>query len=401
MERRFLKKESRGLPGGPNEVFTYVTGVFSVDGYREDSNDVNKSINIIPSGNITMKERNGAPLKKGPILGIDNLGNKKAMIPGNDYSFPGDYVFEIPMKQDGGEETSWTDYFNPMNWGVSSYDNKGSFGNAFAAARKAGEYEFMWHGNRYTTKMAGEDSKKVVSKPLSNIPAGKGIDSSLLMRQAYRESTFNPKAVSPKGYKGLTQVGDSVIKDYKAAKKIDGEVNPFNAKTAVDIQRYAMNELYNASFINRPNQSEQVRLAKTLAAYNWGRGNLKNHLESQKAKGVDIYNSLAWINTLPKETRDYIDDILLKKDQTFNQDFNSAVNNVKFQPYVRLYKMEEGGEADVKEQLLKMYSDYVDGTDDSEQAKAIYDKLNKVYYNEAKQNKMTVPNYILTKVMGA
>lgn len=396
MKKVFIKKESKGLPGGPNEVFTYVTGVFSLDGYRENSKDVNKDFNIIPSGNITMKEKNGDPLRKGPILGIDNLGNKKAMIPGNDYSFPGDFVFEIPMRQDGGEETSWTDYFNPMNWGVSSYDNKGSFGNAFAAARKAGEDEFMWHGNRYTTKMAGENSKKVVSKPLSNIPAGKGIDSSLLMRQAYRESTFNPKAVSPKGYKGLTQVGDAVIKDYKTAKRIDGEVNPFNAKTAIDIQRYAMNELYNASFINRPNQSEQVRLAKTLAAYNWGRGNLSNYLERQKQQGVDIYNSLAWTKALPGETRKYIEDILLKKNQTFNNDFNSAINNSKYKPYVNLYRMKEGGE---KNELLKIYADYINGIDESEEAKTVYNKLNKVYYNEAKQNKMSVPNYILTKVI--
>lgn len=413
MKQIFIKKESRGLPGGPNEQFTYVTGVFSTEGYRYDSPDADKPFNIIPSGSITMKEKDGTPLKKGPILGVDNLGNKKVMIPGKDYQFPGNQVLEQPLAKYGGKikaqdgkETSWSDYLNPANWFVSSYDDKGSFGKAFAAARKEGEDEFMWQGTRYTTKTEEEVNKQ---KAVAKDPAKpKGIDSTLLMRQAYRESTFNPKAVSPKGYKGLTQVGSAVINDYKQAKGIEGAVNPFDPKTAVDIQRYAMGELYNSSFINKPNQSEQVRLAKTLAAYNWGRGNLMKHLESQKTKGVDIYNSLAWTNSLPAETKEYINDILLQNDKTFNANFNAAVNNAKYKPYVSLYKFEEGGEeteeeteVDTKAEILKMYSNYVNGSDKSEQAKAIYDKLNKVYYNEAKQNKMTAPNYILTKVMGA
>ena len=101
MEKKYNNKESRGLPGGPNEVFSYVTGVFSTDGYRSDSQDVNNPFNVIPSGNITMKERDGRPLRKGPLLGVDNLGNKKIMRPGQDYQFPGDEVTEIPMAQDG------------------------------------------------------------------------------------------------------------------------------------------------------------------------------------------------------------------------------------------------------------------------------------------------------------
>jgi hypothetical protein len=49
-----------------------------------------------------MRENNGEPLEKGPILGIDNLGNMTIMQPGLDYSFPGNYVYELPMAQDGG-----------------------------------------------------------------------------------------------------------------------------------------------------------------------------------------------------------------------------------------------------------------------------------------------------------
>ena len=96
--KKFTKTERRGLPGGPNEVFTYVTGVFSTEGYKNGSPDINNPFNIIPSGKITMKDVDF------PVIGIDNLGNKKKMMPGGEYEFPGDTVFEIPERQEGGEE---------------------------------------------------------------------------------------------------------------------------------------------------------------------------------------------------------------------------------------------------------------------------------------------------------
>lgn len=102
MKAKIDYTHKRGLPGGPNEQFTYVTGIFSVDGYRDDSADVNNPFNVIPSGRISMREHDGTPLKKGTILGIDNLGNKKMMQPGKEYEFPGDYVTEIPQMQFGG-----------------------------------------------------------------------------------------------------------------------------------------------------------------------------------------------------------------------------------------------------------------------------------------------------------
>ena len=93
----FEKAERKGLPGGPNEMFTYVTGVFSTEGYKNGSPDIDNPFNIIPSGNITMKDVDF------PVMGIDNLGNKKMMMPGGEYEFPGDMVFEVPMGKSGIE----------------------------------------------------------------------------------------------------------------------------------------------------------------------------------------------------------------------------------------------------------------------------------------------------------
>jgi hypothetical protein len=68
----------------------------STQGYKKNSPDVNRPFNVIPGNRITMK---GVDF---PVLGIDNLGNRKFMHPGQDYKFPGDYVTEIPQKQIGG-----------------------------------------------------------------------------------------------------------------------------------------------------------------------------------------------------------------------------------------------------------------------------------------------------------
>jgi hypothetical protein len=58
------------------------------------------------------------------------------------------------LYQKGGEKTSWLDYANPFNWGVYTYDDAGTFGEAFAKARKEGQDQFMYYGDRYTTELA-------------------------------------------------------------------------------------------------------------------------------------------------------------------------------------------------------------------------------------------------------
>jgi len=116
MEKYFENIESKGLPGGPNEVFTYVTGMFSIQGYKSDSPDVDNPFNIINSSNITMEGVDK------DLIGIDNLGNVEYMTSPNNYQFPGDQVFEIPMAQRGfftrrkpkiKEQTAEEEYYNP------------------------------------------------------------------------------------------------------------------------------------------------------------------------------------------------------------------------------------------------------------------------------------------------
>ena len=82
-----------GLPVGGTASIGFNGEMYSLTGYKRQSKDVNNLYNVIPSGNITMKDVDF------PILGIDNLGNSQMMYPERDYSFKGDRVLEIPIKQ--------------------------------------------------------------------------------------------------------------------------------------------------------------------------------------------------------------------------------------------------------------------------------------------------------------
>jgi hypothetical protein len=77
-------------------------------------------VTIIPSSNITMKGVNY------PVLGIDDLGNQQMMMPGQDYTFPGDYVTEIPQMGKGGLrqwfDEKWVDVKTGKTCGRSGKD---------------------------------------------------------------------------------------------------------------------------------------------------------------------------------------------------------------------------------------------------------------------------------------
>ena len=105
MKKKSNKRKSIGLPGGPNEFINYAPQLFSTEGYKTNSPDVNNLYNIIPSGDITMK---GVDF---PVMGTDNLGNQQLMQPGFDYKFPGDIVFEEPRQyKKGGEQNTINKY---------------------------------------------------------------------------------------------------------------------------------------------------------------------------------------------------------------------------------------------------------------------------------------------------
>jgi hypothetical protein len=94
MEEYFSKFTQKGLPGGPNELKAFTEGfIVSSEGQW-----------AYPGMNTLIPNANGRITMQGvdqPVLGIDDLGNEMLMQPGEEYQFPGDSVYEIPMKKGG------------------------------------------------------------------------------------------------------------------------------------------------------------------------------------------------------------------------------------------------------------------------------------------------------------
>lgn len=115
------------------------------------------------------------------------------------YEPPGGGIWYGAFYQDGGEKrqpTSWLDYANPMNWGVYTYDDAGTFDQAFAKARGEGQDEFMWYGTRYNTQLAQPQTSGTTSAPKPavttkpNVPA---IDLEALKRGIQAVESANGK----------------------------------------------------------------------------------------------------------------------------------------------------------------------------------------------------------------
>lgn len=226
--------------------------------------------------------------------------------------------------------------------------------------------------NPVSTQDVVEDKKEEKVKPSTD---AYGFND-LLYRQAYQESRFDPTAVSPKGYKGFTQLGKGLMQDYAGATG-DKRNDPFDPDYAIAVQKWAMDKyLNNTGWIKG---SDKVKQAKALAAYNWGPGNTLRFLNSQKEKGVDIYSDdLPWLESLPGETKGYINNILnIEPSIGWEDAFRKDTTDSKYSKYYR----QSGGET--------LY-DYVKGLGYSptfKNRKQIFgDYFQEEYKGTAKQN---------------
>jgi LysM repeat protein len=210
MKKETQQLERRGLPGGPNEMFTYTTGMFSTEGFRMDSPDVNNYQNIIPSGSITMKERDGSPLRKGPIHGVDNLGYEQVMYPGFDYEFPGTEVTETLMAKMGGALLDKTIKCGNCGWEWKAADggsdlyncHKCKGGKGLVKAQEGLEYFNNvkdWYNN-YTKspgylenlkKSGYENPQAIIDERLANINATKFKNNENRLGSYYRNKKIN------------------------------------------------------------------------------------------------------------------------------------------------------------------------------------------------------------------
>ena len=122
-----------------------------------------------------------------------------------------------------------------------------------------------------------------------------------LKAQVKQESQFNPVAVSKVGAKGLSQFMPKTWREWShSLNKPDAD--PFNPEDSIYFQAAYMSWLRKVVYTHLSEQYREDLLEWTLAAYNWGVGNVLRMLN----KGIQFDNGL-----FPDETYHYVKIILL------------------------------------------------------------------------------------------
>jgi hypothetical protein len=234
----------------------------STEGYKRNSPDKNRPFNIIPSGNITMQDVDF------PVKGVDNLGNEMIMMPGEEYTFPGDYVVETPAMQAGGNVPIW---LNPYNWGVTDYTNIGDFSSSYKLAKTRGETEFLWNGKRYSTQTVKEKERDGAYTPILSNEIDKFFTKRYeeynVNRKDYKESQDYAELQAIKNYIGVKS--DLSLSKYK----------PTISKNPNAIY-YSYPEAYKDKILNAIERFESRPKSKVnpnpyttaLGNFNYGRG---------------------------------------------------------------------------------------------------------------------------------
>ncbi len=137
----------------------------------------------------------------------------------------------------------------------------------------------------------------------------------------HTESHFNPMAISNAGAYGLMQlIPSSGGKD--AYGYLTGHyISPspeylFVPKNNITLGSTYLYILVNNHFKKINNQNNKMILA--LASYNWGIGNVQKHIESiinvNNYSEEDLIDFIAKSNKIPKETKDYVNHIMNRRE---------------------------------------------------------------------------------------
>ena len=464
MKKKFEYQERRGLPGGPNEMFTYTTGVFSTDtfsteGYKRNSPDVNNPYNIIPSGNITMKDVDF------PVHGVDNLGNEQMMMPGNDYQFPGDMVFETPMYKKGGGLLTKTMKCNSCGWSWKAADG----GNDVTTCHKCGgealpkaqdgvenipttQDSLALPGpSGSITTQRGDGNKKIIYVSNENDPEYlKYVAHNKLYRKLKdhnraaqkRNAQYNVKIANEyiplytSWLESWNESDEEFIRIQKDIEKLKGvlAVNGIDPNYLTD-SKYSLDNRdgYNISDEDQASWDKAKELGLSVKWRSAGTDGIYFNPIVKRPQQIyivdpskvekEIAPEQVVIPEAPIQTQEVQQN---RKDQV---QYRKVLTGYKINPRTgkREPVYEEQGyrargskigentttqnnfkyggipKAQFGIEDLTIYKNYLEGvynnTDDEEIGQKIYDKLNRVYYRQAKENNMSAPNYIMTNVI--
>jgi len=140
------------------------------------------------------------------------------------------------------------------------------------------------------------------------------IDFAVLMSVIKAESNFDERAVSSANCRGLMQLGPQVGKDYKVKNLFDPDEN---ISVGCKYLQWLEKCFRDSVWLTRSLSTEEVkplfsRLCFTLAAYNWGIGNVAKLQAIQKKAGYDPGCFICAAKKLPEETKNYVLKILME-----------------------------------------------------------------------------------------
>lgn len=245
---------------------------------------------------------------------------------------------ELPNKNILG--TPWTTDDNGYNWYEASRENVPTQNGEHASSRNPYTGRILKSVQHPTfnktvigEKIAGYDFYTDRDNNLYSFNENPGEDytpinidideNEIKNRQAFMESRLNPNAESYRGARGLFQIIPRTQKAYEKENKVT--VNPFNPEHSTQMRDWLWKKLDTTK--TTQGNKDFVVLAKKLAAYNYGQGNLGKALEKAKTEGIDIYNTIDFLPYLPKETQNYVKFILMNEDagKTYNKDYDKAI----------------------------------------------------------------------------
>ena len=208
----------------------------SKTGYKKNSKDKNQPSLLIPSNQITMK---GVEF---PVLGTDNTGYSQMMYPGLDYSFPGSYVYELPMAQGGGHIVPGR-YRNPEgNW-LNKYDNGGPRIDKLPIQQVDGKVEIAYDGSTVYIRKIGDEkftslspdkSKAFLQKYQGFIPP----TLTQVEEQKKKQEAYNAKIAKEK-------------KEFDELRKIDTTPNPREKQMMIELAKKQRAELSEKGFLEK------------------------------------------------------------------------------------------------------------------------------------------------------
>lgn len=239
----------------------------STEGYKRNSPDKNRAVNVIPSGNITMQDVDF------PVQGTDNLGNQMIMMPGGEYTFPGNYVVETPMLEDGGQTDPDINCNNcGWSWKVSNGGkdpltcHKCGSKNAQVEMKSGGQHGGLdrWFAEKWVDVKTGKDCGRQKGEKRAGYPAcrpSKRISSETPKTASELSSAEKAKFKSSKtsskriNYNHKKEEGGETgwLDNYQVAGQVSGAKTSFNIKT--------INEGY------RKVESDNTRVAGPVKIY--------------------------------------------------------------------------------------------------------------------------------------